>query len=500
MHLSRFKHTFTTAALVAVLHTGLFSCKTELLSPVPETLFSDQVVYDTPDRILLQVNGLYQFMKSGSFLGGRYQVYGDIRANDFLNRTNNGVTGLGVWGHTLTETSSNDVTNMWNSAYAAINQINVFLQGLDDNSAKFVAPVFPDNFSTTATQYRAEARFLRGLAYYSLLQYYARPFADGNGSKPGLPLRLLAEKSSLNNNMARSTVAEIYAQIITDLNFAEQNLPLTYSTATLRVTRAHRNSAIALKSRVYLSMGDYAKVITEANKIVPATAPFVATSGVPHALSPSVLDVFVAPQETVESIFSFAFSAQNTPGTQNQLGFYYQSPKQGGGGEYGLNAAGIVANTAKWPATDARRGFVYNDGSDLFLYKYRGTTPFLDKAPVIRYAEVLLNLAEAKVRTSNSVDAGAIALLNAVRGRSDASMVSKASDFASSTDLINAILLERRIEFLGEGLRNNDLMRLLQPIPAKGSVVSVAPAEVNYIWPIPAAELEANKLMTRNDR
>jgi hypothetical protein len=122
----------------------------------------------------------------------------------------------------------------------------------------------------------------------------------------------------------------------------------------------------------------------------------------------------------------------------------------------------------------------------------------LDKAPVIRYAEVLLSLAEAKVRTSNAVNAEAIALLNSVRGRSDASKTYSAASFATPQALIDAILLERRIEFLGEGLRNNDLMRLLATIPAKASIGSVEPSSINYIWPIPNSELQVNKLMSRN--
>jgi hypothetical protein len=68
----------------------------------------------------------------------------------------------------------------------------------------------------------------------------------------------------------------------------------------------------------------------------------------------------------------------------------------------------------------------------------------------------------------------------------------------TQTDLINAILLERRIEFLGEGLRNFDIMRLLQTIPAKGTVAAKAPSEPGYIWPISADELSLNPLMTDN--
>lgn len=493
----------TLALCAALLASSTFSCREELLSPTPQTQFSPQVVFSNPARVALQVNGLYSYVKAGNFLGGRAQIYGDIRANDFLNKTNNAVTGLTVWNHTETETSQNDVINMWGAAYAAINQINVFLAGLDANAASFVAPIFPSDYATTANQYRGEARLLRALSYYTLLQFYARPYIDGAGSKPGLPLRLQAENSLGGNNLARSTVAEVYAQIIADLNFAEQNLIPAYTgttAATLNVTRAHRNTAIALKTRVYLTMGRYSDVITEANKIVPAAAPYVASMGVANALNSSITNVFAVPQETTESILSFPFSAQDTPGTQNQLAYYYL-PGPTGNGEYSLNtlAGSILANPG-FATTDVRRGsnFLVVSNTESFLRKYPTGTPFTDKAPVIRYAEVMLSLAEARVRASNTVDAQSLALLNAVRTRSNPAGAYTAASFASASAFTDAVLLERRIEFLGEGIRNTDIMRLNATIPEKGPVKEVPPSSTLYVWPIPSSELLTNNLIVRN--
>ncbi|ALW85512.1 hypothetical protein AUC43_10660 [Hymenobacter sedentarius] len=484
------------------LAVGTFACQPDKLNPKPEILFSDKVVFSSPARIELQANNMYAYVKSGTFLGGRFQIYNDIRANDFINLRSNGVTGTGVWNHTLTETSQNDVINTWGAAYQAINQINVFLDGLDANASKFVAPVFPADYANKANNYRGEGRLLRALCYYSLLQLYARPYVDGNGSKPGLPLRLKGEVDDKNNDLARSSVGEVYTQILADLDFAEKNLPLNNGSAPLNVTRAHRNTAIALKTRVYLSMAKYDDVIREANKLVPATGPFVAPTGVPNALNASVAAVFAVPQETTESILSFPFTSQDQPGTQNQLAFYYLPQGGGGNGEYSLNSGpgGILSNPA-WAAADARRtNFVLVSGTESYLKKYPtgAPNPYTDKAPVMRYAEVMLNLAEARARTTPGVDPQALLLLNAVRGRSNPAGVYTAAGLSSATGLIDAILLERRIEFLGEGIRNIDLMRLNATIPGKGSVSAVAPSDLLYVWPIPFTELATNKLMTRN--
>ncbi len=193
-------------------------------------------------------------------------------------------------------------------------------------------------------------------------------------------------------------------------------------------------------------------------------------------------------------------SSNDLPGTQNGLGSYYLPII--GIGDFSLNPTGIIGNAA-FAATDARRSFVRNDfASDQSrnrLVKFPTGPQHTDWVPVIRYAEVLLNLAEAKARlTPGSVDEQGLALLNAVRGRSNPTGVYTAAGLGTGTALVNAILLERRIEFLGEGFRSNDLLRTGQPLPAKGTIQAVPATASVYIWPIPQAEINVNKLIVQN--
>lgn len=464
------------------------SCQRSRLTPNPTTSISNASAFSTPDRVLNQVRSLYSAMRSGQFYGGRYVIYNDIRADEFINELTNGVTGLELWNETQNNNNA-QVLGLWAQAYFTINLCNVFLDGMASTGTAVVGTALSNN-------YIAEARFVRALCYYSLLQLYARPYWDGNGAKLGLPIRLTGNTGSGNYELARSTVAQTYTQVLDDLNFAETNLPLTYGVAATNTIRAHRNTAIAIKSRVYLSMQKYPEVITEANKIVNATAPFSAATGVNHSLQADITNVFKTPYTTTESIFSMPFNANETPGTQNQVGYYYS--KSAGNGEYSLNTAGIVAD-AGWVATDKRRTFNATVSGKLYLdKKYGAGTPFTDYVPVIRYSEVLLNLAEARTRSTNTVDPQAVALLNAVRNRSDATTTFTVASFATATDLINAILKERRIEFLGEGLRSPDLLRLGLSIPGKATISAVAPTATNYIWPISATELLLNKLCVDN--
>ena len=202
-------------------------------------------------------------------------------------------------------------------------------------------------------------------------------------------------------------------------------------------------------------------------------------------------------------ILAFPFTAQDPAGVQNQLAFYFLPAPQGGQ-EYNLNPVGVIANP-NFKATDARlTTLVTRVGTTNpvpFLRKYSNGTqaavPYTDAAPVIRYAEVLLNLSESLARTQGVTNARALELLNAVRARSGSDAYTAAS-FTGTFSLIDAILLERRLEFLGEGLRNGDDMRLLRPIAGKSTVSAVQPSSTFYIWPIPSSELQTNALITRN--
>lgn len=469
------------------------SCKKDLLTPEIITQLSDQVVFDTPERILAQVNGLYSAVKSGSFYGGRLIIYNEIRADDFIMNKPNIVTGQQTWLQSVNATTS-EVSSLWTSGYLAINRVNIFLEGLEANSSKVSAALYAN--------YTAEAKFLRALTYFALVQTYAQPYAKNNGASPGLPLRLVAETSSANSLLARSTVAQVYTQILADLNAAETALQLTYSSASLNTTRASRNAAIALKTRVHLVMNNYQAVITEAEKIVSASAPFTAPSGVANRMEANVATVFGGSYAGPEAVFSLPFNALETPGGQNQLAYYFGGNP--GNQEYFLNPVGIVSDPAFASAsTDARKGFVLTTAGQRWLSKFKVASTFSDFVPVIRYPEVLLNYAEALVRVGGVTNMPkAISLLQAVRTRSNPGFVFAPASIATPTALIETILKEKRIEFFGEGFRVPDLQRLQQPLPGKTSSANssptVAPTEGRYIWPLPTSETSINTLAEQN--
>jgi hypothetical protein len=478
---------FGRSAIISLLVVGsMTSCRENLLNPLPLTSISTEAAYSSPEKILGQVNGLYAQLSSEAYYGGRHIIFNEQRGDEFSQNDGNNSTGANVWNQSITS-SGNFVNSVWSAAYTTINSANILIENLGTSS------VLPDDLRRS---YIAEAKFLRAFAYFSLVQTYAKPYQQDNAA-PALPLRLKAETSGGNNDLAFSTVAEIYAQILKDLNEAEADLPTVYPTTLLTASRAHKATAIALKTRVHLVKGDYAAVVTEAKKIVSENAPFQYTSGtLTHRLEANIETVFNGSYVGSEILFTLPFIIPTeAPGLQASLAGNYLTPVI-----YFNTSGGIIGDPVfSDTSNDARKRLITSNatGQRLLRKFSKNSAPYTDFVPLIRYAEVLLNYAEAAAETNDL--AKAKSLLEAVRKRSDASY-----SFSVNTpkqDLINTILNERRIELLGEGFRTPDLLRRVQKLPGKignaGVAPEVLPSGGNYVWAIPSNELAYNTLSPR---
>src|SRR5436190_1880635 len=86
----------------AGLLLSVASCDKSKLNPVSTTAIPYNVKFASKDRIANLVNGMYSGLKNGNLLGGRYLIYNDVRGENFINQTNNGVTALLIWNFTVT--------------------------------------------------------------------------------------------------------------------------------------------------------------------------------------------------------------------------------------------------------------------------------------------------------------------------------------------------------------------------------------------------------------
>ncbi|HYF30453.1 MAG TPA: RagB/SusD family nutrient uptake outer membrane protein [Chitinophagaceae bacterium] len=518
-----------------MLAGALLTACNKTLNVEPYVSFSESTAFSSPQRVLLALNGVYDAAQSGFYQGNVVRGYpfgaaniaqGDMRGEDMLNQAQ--------FYQVTYEANYNATTPnngfMWQTLYALANKANLVIEG--------VRRAVANNVITAAVgmQYEAECRFLRAMAYHELVINFARPYADGNGDKLGIIYRDFGissdESIAKAREQKRETVAQNYDKILADLDFAEANLtpralpaPVTGTPDATPVNyRATKAAAIALKMRVKLHKRDWAGVIADGAKIVSSASPFVSPIG-GWKLNATPDGVFVN-NLTDESIFSIKNDANDNAGNNGALAYMLGNPALGGRGLVRISP--IAFNFPAWRCDDKRRALMDQDGRSYYTTKYRDITNRTDAAPQIRYAEVLLMLAEAEARNSAGVSTRAIELLNAVRNRAlqdpNTQQYTVAS-FATKNALIQAILNERRIEFLAEGKRWGDIHRLaVDPdfstggIPAKmtfanatfasyncatnpaltKSILAIPYADFKFIWPVPLDEIQTNPNVQQN--
>jgi hypothetical protein len=506
-----------------------FGCQ-KVINTAPYNSFTSSSAFSTAAKVDLSLNGVYDAAQSGLYTDGSRRGYpfgsanieqGDMGGEDMVNVA----TFYQIVYQETYNSSSPNVIAMWKGIYALINEANVCIAGFQSALNAHVIT------QATATQYTAECRFLRAMAHHEALIHFARPYADGGGKQVGVPWRdsAIASSEAVNAiyNKPRMRVDSVYSNILADLDFAEANLPVTN-----QVYRATKAAAIALKMRVKMHMGDWAGVQTEGNKIIAGTAPNFNSPIGSWALDASPDGPFIlGAYSTKESIFSIKNDALDNPGVNAAISTMYSASDHKGRGL--IVVSPVIWNDPRWLCDDKRRSLLTYKGGDgngsqgIFIYKYRDSTGLGDFAPQIRYAEVLLTMAEAEARTASGVSQGALDLLNAVRNRALSLPASEAytlGSFTTPSDLVNAILFERRVEFLGEGKRKADISRLgpdpvFSPggIPAKAVNSSVKPftvyncgggytpgqaaipySDYRFIWPIPLTEIQQNPIIAQN--
>lgn len=108
-----YKHILSGAARSIVILSILtvIGCSDEL-ETTSKTSLSSATVFSTEARIEGLANGLYKSLKTANLYSGYLILYGDLRAEDFVCRTENALTGGYVWSNTFTNTTG-DIANTW---------------------------------------------------------------------------------------------------------------------------------------------------------------------------------------------------------------------------------------------------------------------------------------------------------------------------------------------------------------------------------------------------
>ncbi|MEO5999082.1 MAG: RagB/SusD family nutrient uptake outer membrane protein [Chitinophagaceae bacterium] len=552
--------------LILLIASGLSACNKLDLNPLAEA--STGNFYSNQTELELAVNDLYR----GAFWDNDDEAFTD-------NYWHRAQLGNAVTFGTM---NADDATALllWTNAYKAIARVNTFIALKERAAANTPAAVI--------LKLEAEMRLIRAYEYSRLIIH----FGD-------VPLLTAPIELSEATGILRTNKEEVLTFIFAELNFATTNLPQSYATAELR--RFSKGSALAIKTRIALFMGKWAIARDAANAVMQ-----LANAGV-YSLNASYPQLFLKAGETSKEIIislprDQAQQVYTTAGivqdyiARNAGGFGAQIPTRELVDAFEcidgkpINESPLYSPLNPFKNRDPRLGatvvefdtqwlgYSYQPHPDTltvfsskenrrvsnkdnravatfasytgFLWKKGIDQTWADRlaedndAILYRYAEILLNYAEAKIELGE-IDASVLNAINQVRARAYGVAVTATTSYpavisTNAVELRKILRRERRVEFVKEGLRYMDLIRwklaekaLTKPViglpdpavqnRAKWPFPGVTPIDADgipdysgfgadvkiiaqrsfdkskqYLWPIPSIERRVNDKLTQN--
>ncbi len=471
--------------ITLLVSANLFVSCTEL-EVTPTSFVTEDKYFKTQDDAVASVNAVYASLSldpGEQSLFGRNLYFLTDMGSDYaaagVSATNPQVRAMS----SLTHDATNDrVQVAWRQIYSGINRANVSIDNIPKVSGSEVVK----------TRLINEAKFIRALLYFQAVRLWG-----------DVPIVLHEPKSIQLESLKsrRETVDAVYLQIISDLKDAE-NLPPTYPAND--AGRATSGAAKAILAKVYLTRKDWPNAILKSKEVI--------NGGYGYALFENFADVF---NKTKKNGKEHIFSVQFEP---NQAGNGSSGSTFQGTSFTGFTAtepADIISDVAlfydTYTAGDTRRdvsyakqllnpatGTVYTFPKPIFK-KYLDLTNLATPGnvainfPIIRYADILLSLAEA-INEQGAPTAEAYEALNQVRRRAYGKPINTPDPTIDLSGLTPstfraAIQEERKKEFVQEGQRWYDLVRWgtlvteVKKVTAKASV-----SERNNLYPIPQSE------------
>ena len=237
--------------ILTIFVFGLFltGCESLLeIDPVDEGIVLEADALKTKSDLQELLNAAYDVVDG--FYGGRFQRTSELLADNVVLR--DGITDEMVNIYKRYTTGYFTDNESYDEAYKCILRANTILEkvGVVDGMS-----------ADDITRMTAEAKFLRGIAHFAVVRLFAQPYgytADNN--HPGIVIKT----NTVVELLARNTVAEVYAQIISDLSDAEDNLPDSNSDYVYATIWAAKGAL----SQVYFQIHDYDNAFTKASEVI----------------------------------------------------------------------------------------------------------------------------------------------------------------------------------------------------------------------------------------
>lgn len=505
----------------------LSACNKDFLERTPLDAYSNNVLWKTESDALAALNGCYKDWEDAENL-----IYMDCVSDNAYNQYF--WEGFTAHGNGDATPSDPDAKNRF--TYTTIQKCNNFLENVDqvkmDDAKK--------------NRMKAEARFLRAYKYFTLTQLY--------GDVPLVTKTVTMDEA---NTIKQAPQAEVRQFILDELAAIAPQLEVTAADKG----RATRGAALALRARLELFMAKYDDAIADAQKVMQLG----------YQLYPVYSDLFRIQHENNSEVILDLQYMENTL-SNGWLGIM-PSSGYGGWGSIsptqelvdayemkngkliteagsGYDAANPYTNRDPrlqasivvpgqqyggkfYDPIDPESGDYYQgDNNAKTGYLFRKFTynlnDFADmwntgqNAIFIRYAEVLLTYAEAKIE-KGQIDQSVYDAINDVRIRAGMPDVDQAV-YTGQAKMRELVRRERRVELALEGMRWYDIQRWkIGDLVRKGAIHGVRPGKVdpntgaltltgtnvvvetrkfdaskNYLWPIPQKEIDVNKNLKQN--
>ena len=447
--------------LIAMLWSGLTSCFNEYLDKkpdqklvVPASLTDFQALLDNVNSSEMNADPALGFIAADDFYitDAGFSSLIDIEKNAY------------IWADEVY--GANGYVDDWIRPYRQIFCTNVVLEGVEKIKPE-------ESEAEMRNAVKGSALFFRATAYYNLAQLFRPAYSVENAAEtPGLPLKL---ESNVNLAPVISELQMTYNQILKDLTEAAGILPESSHIKS----RPDRKAANAMLARVYLTMGMYELAEQYADKVLQqyrvlidyntlqtsSTRPFPPSlpGGNPEVLFHSVIvGGYPYLRSTLVSVDPSLYNAYADNDLRKLL--FFRSRANGiytFKGSYGPALPGNTTSLFSGLSTD----------------------------------EVFLIRAECRARRGDVP--AALEDLNTLLVTRWVTGTYSPYEAGTAKEALDIILLERRKQLVGRGLRWTDLRRLNQSEEyakeisrtVNGQKIILAPGDKKYTFPVPVSEL-----------
>lgn len=506
---------FTKANLLSIIL--LMGCQESLIDKSNPNGETPKDFYGNQSQLTQGINSVYAVAQGFNMAAREWWFVHDLRSDDMAT----GGGQLEVPRAQILDGSYTYSNSVMQSVWDGLNRTVLRANSVIDGSAN--TKNTPQDFINRVV---AEAKFLRAWAYSDLVLLWG-----------GVPMHRHVPTTLASASSPRMPVDSVYNFMITDLNAIQTYLPVSY--AGNDVGRVTKGAAQALLGRVLMAKGDYTGAKTALAQVVSSGA---------YQLMDKYSDNFL--EETgfnKESVFEIGFFNSNmnwnngdgdNGGGVNEgnaitqeiscIGWRNLVPSDGLLAEYETVANGYPTDDPRFAASFYRAGDAYNNGASTLdtskvqgtKQKYNGvkqkiswkkyTAMYKNNSTfytgqmnlrIIRYAEVLANLAECENELGNT--ATAIGYLNQIRNRASVSMPNYPTvkfPCANKAQTFEAIQHERRVEFANEQIRNRDILRWRSNGKLTSEPISYFQANKFELMPIPQEEFATNAALKPTDQ